>query len=119
MSISVLAVEDNAGILGMLCLILESLGFEKIDAAPSADEAMQMLDAGLTPDLVISDIRMEGTMDGHGLAQWLKQQHPRIRILLTTGYTSVEVTDFPVLRKPYSLSRLNAELENLKCLPAE
>ncbi|MEL6548337.1 MAG: response regulator, partial [Myxococcota bacterium] len=101
------------------CLILESLGFETIDAAPSADEARQMLDDGLTPDLVISDIRMEGIIDGHGLAQWLRQKHPEIRILLTTGYTSVEVTNFPVLRKPYSLSQLKAELKNLECLPSE
>src|SRR3954469_10044179 len=54
--------------------------------AASADAAVALL-GGTSADFVISDIRMPGSMDGFGLAAWLRARHPRLPVLLITGYS--------------------------------
>lgn len=97
----------------MLLRTLEALGFEEPKDASSADEARELLRSGVEVDLVLSDIRMEGTIDGYGLAHWLRKERPATRVLLMTGYTDHDITDFVVLSKPYSMSVLEETLTKL------
>jgi DNA-binding LytR/AlgR family response regulator len=59
---------------------------------------------------------MPGKLDGVGLARTIRERHPKLPILLLTGYSGngseVDVP-FPVLRKPYQLHELSRELEKL------
>ena len=51
---------------------------------------------------------LPGEMDGLALARTLKQRHPDLPVVLTTGYAKIfeSEPEFPVLRKPYQIAAL-------------
>lgn len=111
--INVLLVEDHAQLRRVLRVVLESAGFT-VTVARSADDAMTSLERGQQFDILFSDIRMPGSMNGLDLARWVRTHYPACRILLQTGFTSSDTEDFAILRKPYSDLQLTAALEFLK-----
>ena len=58
-------------------------------------------------DIVFSDVVMPGTMDGFGLARWIRANRPDIHVILTSGVDrSAEMAGIlcetgPLLEKPY------------------
>jgi CheY-like chemotaxis protein len=101
----VLLVEDNAEVQAIAAAMLKQLGYG-VMLANSAAEALAVLQAGEAIDLVLSDIVMPGPMDGIALARRIGAEHPKVKVLLTTGYSqaaSGSRSPFPVLRKPYQL----------------
>ena len=104
----VLVVEDNAEVKDIATTMLEKLGYRTV-ARETAAEALEVLAKGEAFDLVLTDIVMPGPLDGLGLAHKLKVQRRDIPVLLTTGYAKAATepfTEFPILRKPYTLSAL-------------
>ncbi|MBA2588914.1 MAG: response regulator [Alphaproteobacteria bacterium] len=64
---------------------LEECGFRALESANAA-EAVKLMEAKAGAiDLVFSDVRMPGEMDGVGLAKWVKQNHPRLPIFLASA----------------------------------
>src|SRR4051794_20373932 len=55
--------------------------FQVVEAA-TGDEAVALLSSGLAVDLVFSDVRMPGRLDGYGLARWLSKHRPALPVLL-------------------------------------
>jgi DNA-binding response OmpR family regulator len=102
---AVLLVEDEAVIRELLAIEFEDAGFQVHDAA-SADEAILLLGA-LSVGIVVTDLRMPGTLDGTGLIQWLRRHRPNLPIIVTSGHAAVaELGDLGVPRdlvvsKPY------------------
>jgi len=47
-------------------------------------------------------------MDGLALARLVKERHPEVPVVLTTGYAKIfeSEPEFPVLRKPYQIAAL-------------
>jgi DNA-binding NtrC family response regulator len=84
--------------------------------AASGDEAVAVLSAGESVDIVFSDVRMPGERDGIALARWMRDHCPRIRVLLTSGYLGVgrQVNelgeDAPFLAKPYRYDALHRHI---------
>jgi CheY-like chemotaxis protein len=74
---------------------------------------MTLLEEGLQIDILLSDIRMPGRIDGIQLAKWLRAARPSIPILLQTGYTDVQTGDFPVLHKPFMPDELLTMLDSV------
>lgn len=111
-AIHVLLVEDHARLRRILQWALESDGF-RVTSAESADEAVALLEKGATVDILLSDIRMPGSIDGLQLARWVRDHHPGIAILLQTGFSDLDTGDFPLLRKPYPPEELSARLRAL------
>ncbi|MGA7993271.1 MAG: PAS domain S-box protein [Bradyrhizobium sp.] len=111
---TVLLVEDNPDVASASTGLLEQLGYS-VRWVVDAESALSALDRdGI--DLVFSDIVMSGKMDGLGLARAIKQKHPALPILLTTGYSEALQNvrgDFPILRKPYQLHELSRALSRL------
>jgi len=67
-------------------------------------------------DLMISDIVMAGTMDGLALARDARRRHPKLPIVLVTGYSDSAAAaqlEFTVLRKPYRLAELSRAIANV------
>jgi CheY-like chemotaxis protein len=81
---TVLVVEDE--VLSRLAMAehLRACGFQVIEAA-NAIEAQQLVLAGLTVDLVFSDITMPGGVDGIDLALWLMVHCEATKVILTSG----------------------------------
>ncbi|WP_309089392.1 PAS domain S-box protein [Phenylobacterium sp.] len=108
-SARVLVVEDNPEVAEVACDMLEQLG-HTVTAVGSADAAMEVLRSGEPPDLIFSDIVMAGEIDGLGLARRVREEAPRVPVLLATGYSQAAEGlggEFPILRKPYKLAELN------------
>jgi len=82
---TVLVVEDEFLVRQTIIDYLGECGYCVLEAA-DGDEAREILDSGAPIDLVFSDVRMPGQMDGLALAQWIRQHRPGMPVILTSGY---------------------------------
>ena len=82
-SFSVLFVEDESTVRGVVVQMLIAKGF-RVFAAADAYDAIRIL-AAHHIDLLFTDIVMPG-MDGVQLAKQAKTMQPGIKLLFTTGY---------------------------------
>lgn len=102
-SMAVLVVEDEIYIRMEIVDSLRDHGFSVVEAC-NADEALHFL-LSMDFDAVFSDITMPGSMDGVGLAKWVRQHKPSVKVVLTSGKPQPPaVTDAfgAVMYKPYS-----------------
>lgn len=80
---SVLVVDDEPLIRGVLVALLRDRGFDVVGEAVDGAEAVTL--AGrLRPDLVLMDIRMP-VMDGREAARLIRDHQPRTQIVLLSG----------------------------------
>jgi signal transduction histidine kinase len=110
----ILFVDDDLLIAGSTVSLLEDLGHEVIEVH-SAREALQLLERGLAADLLITDHAMPG-MTGSELALEVRRQHPRLPVLLATGFAELDgdkLMDVPRLGKPYTQDQLASEIARL------
>jgi len=112
---TVLVVEDDEEVRRIAAEILGDLGYRVVQAE-TGRHAVDILNDGLKPTLVFSDIVMPGGVDGEQLAEIVKTTYPGLPVLLASGYresaNSAEVHGFKVLAKPYSRRDLAAEIRN-------
>ncbi|MBM3928247.1 MAG: PAS domain S-box protein, partial [Sphingomonadales bacterium] len=106
---SVLVVEDEERVRTFSVEALEELGY-RVTAAPDGRSALLLIDAGLTPDLLFTDMVMP-EMTGRELAAAARERKPGLRVLFTSGYTreegeAVETMGPQVLRKPFDVLTL-------------
>ena len=105
MTARLLVAEDDVVIRSMIAEFLRDAGFDVLEAG-SADEAMAHFEAGDGIDLLFSDVRMPGSMDGRELAAQIKGKWPSTHVVLTSGYSSALMetqakTQDRILPKPY------------------
>jgi DNA-binding NtrC family response regulator len=82
---TILVVDDEPIIRAALADHLEEKGFEVIEAA-DADQAILLLCRDSHPvDLVFTDVRMPGAMDGVGLSRWVFENRPGIPVIIASG----------------------------------
>jgi CheY-like chemotaxis protein len=80
----ILVVEDEVLVRVLVAEELRLAGFSVIEAG-RADEALTFIKADEQVDLVFSDIRMPGSLNGLQLAQILRDRYPDIPVILTSG----------------------------------
>jgi YesN/AraC family two-component response regulator len=104
----VLVVDDEPLIRLGVASLLEELGHDAIDAS-TGRQALQLLREHPSIDLMLTDFRMPG-LSGLELIAECRTIRPDIKIILMTGYSSVDYTfpaDCPVrLEKPFSIHDL-------------
>lgn len=103
----VLLVEDHAALRRILASALQDLGAVVV-AVEDAAAALQAVDAGPAPELLLSDIRLPGAMDGVALADALRARLPALPVVLQTGYTNIDPGQYLVLTKPFDMPELLA-----------
>jgi two-component system, response regulator PdtaR len=105
---TVLVVDDEVLIRMMLCESLRQAGCEVIEAA-SADEALVVLATMPSPDVLVTDVRMPGALDGLELASRIRKSRPGLKVVITSGHaparTAAGVAD-AFLSKPFPLEKL-------------
>ncbi|MFB4394257.1 MULTISPECIES: PAS domain-containing protein [unclassified Pseudomonas] len=105
----ILIVEDNPEVADFTANMLSELGFDSLIASDGSSALCLLENADGCVDFVFSDVVMPG-ISGIELAQAIRKRWPCIGVVLTSGYgqaLSEEVSDtFPVLAKPYSVTRL-------------
>ncbi len=105
----ILIVEDDEQLLEILSLFFQSKGY-RVEGAGSAEEALEKYPM---VDLVISDIKLPGDMDGIGLLERIKKTYPEIPVVLMTAYASVgdavkalKMGAYDYILKPFDLETL-------------
>ena len=103
----VLLVEDNPQVRDFAEGLLEDLGC-RVVSAENGEKALDKLAAdGI--DLVVSDVVMPG-MSGVELAYKVQEIHPKVPVLLATGYSdeiAQHGSEFSVLLKPFGAADLS------------
>ena len=118
---TILVVEDNPDVKSVAVTLLEQLNYRTV-AVDNAKSALNLLATGTPIDLVFTDVMLPGDLDGVALAQAISKKHPRVPVLLTSGYAKALAArhGLPILRKPYQLSALAEAIRStLDPRPAE
>lgn len=114
----VLLVDDDDLIRSTVPAMLESLGHEA-EALAGGLQALQRLQSGYDPDLVILDLSMP-EMDGETALERIRLLRPDLPILLATGYQDercarilARFPDVDTIMKPFTLLELRLKLAQL------
>jgi two-component system, cell cycle sensor histidine kinase and response regulator CckA len=86
----VLVVDDDSLVRSLTSRILEASGFSTMSAEDGV-AARDLINTGITPDLVLTDIKMPH-MDGAALGRILGQLRPGLPVVYMSGFAS-ESTD--------------------------
>jgi len=114
-----LVLEDDANMRLLLIDVLQSLDYD-VKSASSALEAIQVgKDAQF--ELMVTDIRMAGPLDGLGVLKLLKEANPRMASIVITGFADqlappraleIKVDDY--LLKPFDVADVVHSVERVR-----
>jgi two-component system, response regulator PdtaR len=112
---TVLIVEDEFLIAISAAAVFQKAGFQTVEAG-NADEAIAVLQKR-DVDLIFTDVRMPGSMDGLKLARYVRDRWPPVKIMVTSGHHMVQNGDLPdggvFLPKPYTDAAIVAAISRL------
>jgi two-component system cell cycle sensor histidine kinase/response regulator CckA len=112
-------VEDEPTLRALVRKVLERGGYDIIEA-PSGLAALELWKANKTHvDLLLTDMVMPDGISGRQLAEKLKGENPKLKVVYTTGYSpDLMGTDFTLregvnfLQKPYPPQKLVETVRN-------
>ena len=124
MSVSILVVDDEPDVADLFRQQFRRevrQGQYVIHFAQSAEEALDKLGGGISPELIVvySDINMPG-MDGLGLLRQVKERHAHLPVIMVTAYGDDErrrkAAEFGArefVTKPVDFAVLKQQLQQL------
>jgi DNA-binding NtrC family response regulator len=116
----VMVVEDEPIIREFVCEILQFEGFDTVEYG-TADDAWKAFGEGVNINLLITDIRMPGEIDGAQLTRRVHTEWPALPIIVMSGHETPETADIgddiTFLPKPWTIGKLTDEV--MKAIPAE
>jgi CheY-like chemotaxis protein len=122
---SVLVVEPDILVRMVIADYLRDCGF-KVFEGVTAEDALTVLEAGKKIDVLFAEVQLSGRMDGFGLAQRVRETHPHVDMILTSGIARAaekasDLCDEGPLTKPYHpqevFRRINILLERRRTTP--
>ena len=100
---------------------LRAEGYAVIEAL-NATEALSILNSGVCIDLVLTDVRMPGEIDGLGLLAFVKSHYPDIPVIVTSGHLPAEIAldegAVLFLPKPYTFTRALILIQDVLAMPS-
>lgn len=113
---SVLLVDDDDLVRASTADMLSEMGYSPVEAR-SAEEALQILDSGITPDLLITDNLMPG-MGGIELVSHVRERVGALPVLVISGYaeTAGIPSSLRKLIKPFRMAELS---ESIRAITSE
>ena len=125
-NLEILVVDDEKEMLVSYQKILKRAGYQVI-SAPSAEEALTILQGDHKISLVLCDLKMPG-MDGMEMLSVLRQNYPHLPFIMVTGFGTLEIGieavkngAFDLIEKPFSQQKLLTSIESAlkQIVPAE
>ncbi len=120
---TILVVDDDVAVRGVVRRILESGGYHVVEAENGAS-AIEVAESGSAIGVLVTDMVMP-EMGGRELALTLRGSFPDIAVLLMSGYanapmlrTEIEDTGFAFIEKPFTASALLLAVAELLAEPA-
>src|SRR5579872_44208 len=119
---NILLVDDEPGMLRYIRTLLEVDSF-KVETATCGSEALQRVQQGLSPDLVLLDLLMPG-IDGLQTLEQLRQLQPRMKVVMLSCVSetrkvvqAIRLGAQDYLTKPFKKAELDAVIK--QCLGKE
>ena len=122
---TILVVEPDILVRMTIADYLRSCGYRVIEAV-TADDVVTVLGTQQKIDLVFAEIQLGGSMDGFGLARWVREKHPGVDVILASGIAkaaeqAANLCDGGPVEKPYQpqevVRRINILLERRRTAP--
>lgn len=103
---TILLVDDEADLLELARITLESQGYRVLTAS-NGQQALVTLAENPFTSLMFSDVVMPGGINGYELSEEAAKLYPKLKIVLTSGYTDEKIpASFNLLKKPYKQPEL-------------
>ena len=99
----ILLVEDEVLLRELLVTHFEDAGILVVPVE-SAEAALGILESDRRIDVLFTDIKLPGAMDGWRLAEHARTKRPHIRVIYVTGYTAERRAQLPntiYISKPF------------------
>jgi CheY-like chemotaxis protein len=113
----ILIAEDEGSVRTLLARAFTQDGHE-VESAPDGAAALERLSKAEPFDLLLTDIQMP-MMDGIALALAAKRDHPKLTIMLMTGYTdqreraqSLKALIHDIIQKPFTVAEIRAAVQS-------
>ena len=110
---TILVVEDEAVVRGLVRTVLEQKGYRVIEAVSGVAAHELWQERGASFDLLLTDMVMPGGLSGRELAKRIHLERPYLPVIYTSGYSADAVSEgFPLregvnfLQKPFGPLRL-------------
>ena len=102
----VLVVEDEWIIRMHVVDVLRERGWRVVEAV-DGDEAVEFLQSGAAVDLIFTDVRMPGAIDGLALLAFARRTRPHVPVVVSSGHldphTAIDAGAAAFVIKPYLL----------------
>ena len=113
-AISVLVVDDEALVRLATKSLLEDAGMMVVEASNYAD-AIAILETSQNIDVLLTDIRMPGELDGLALATFTNERWSSVKVMVISGDRETTQSDIPTgvrfFAKPYESRQLIATIQ--------
>ena len=114
----ILIVEDEVPLLNFLSKLIRNIGY-KVSSKSSSIEALELIQHGLKPDLIITDVIMP-VLNGKDLADRIKKILPSPRVLFMSGFSDESVMPHgvledgvPYIQKPFTAKEIAQKIHDL------
>lgn len=107
-----LLVEDQDAVRNVLAAGLQSLGYT-VSQAASADDAIRLIESVGPPQILLSDVRMPGSMNGVELRSWVLSRYSNVHVVLMSGFRELDAEQdqhIVFVQKPVKLKELHRVL---------
>jgi CheY-like chemotaxis protein len=109
-SAMILVVDDDPEVREIVSEFLLDSGHTVVQAE-GGPQALRLLNGGVHPDLVITDVRMP-EMSGIELADRIARDQPDMKVILISGFFVSQRVDRRVLKKPFRMKELADAVES-------
>ncbi len=112
----ILVVDDEERIRKLIGEQLEDSGYQVLLAA-CGDDAFMILQNAPHIDLIVTDVRMPGALNGFDLIERALANRPALRTIIMSGYVGENTFRAGIadhfLQKPFTLRSLESEVRRL------
>jgi two-component system, sensor histidine kinase len=119
-SLAIAVIDDDPGVRLALAATLVKWGHRPIAAATATEAVVQFIGADLSPDFIISDYHLAGSMKGDDAIDEVRREFDRAppAAIMTSDpdpklRAAMATQGFTLLAKPINLAELRAQLERI------
>lgn len=113
----VMVIEPEVLVRMAIADFLRECGYKVVEGV-IAEDVETVLHSNVPVDVVFAEVKLPGAIDGFALARTLRQTHPHIDVILTSGIAaaaekSKELCEDGPMKKPYRAEDVAARIQQL------
>ncbi len=114
---SILVIDDERSMREFLAICLGRAGHQ-VSVAEDPAKGLKLLDSGKDIDLVITDLKMPGPMDGLGVLDEVKRRNADTQVVVVTAFATADTAiaamkrgAYDYLTKPFKIDEISVVVE--------